>query len=156
MRRVISRRILIPISVQGDRHGQDASIQCGGLRGDRYRKKTPAGTTRQNVGCGRITHGQVVRWASEDDTGWKCTAGWIGAAHAPGIRGRTRGRSKLWLGEGLTQQSERSYAANTSAKVKPMRRRLRRQSAKPPTARSETLRTKPSRSATDTRGRYKP
>ena len=25
---------------------------------------------------------------------WKCTAGWIGAAHAPGIGGRTRGRSK--------------------------------------------------------------
>src|SRR6516225_962666 len=69
----------------GVRHGQGASIQCGGLRRDRYPKKRPASTKGRNVGCGRITRSHVVRRTTENGTSWKFAAGWTGAAHATGI-----------------------------------------------------------------------
>src|SRR6516225_11186142 len=78
----------------GVRHGQEASIQCGGLRRDRYPKKRPASTKGRNVGCGRITHSHVVRRTTENGTSWKFAAGWTGAAHATGIgRGASEWRT---------------------------------------------------------------
>src|SRR6516165_12086046 len=94
MRRMISRRILIPISVR-----ETGMAKMRPSNAADYaeivieRKRQPALQGEMWVVDGLLTVTSSDGRQKTKQVG-KCTAGWIGAAHAPGIGGRTRGRSK--------------------------------------------------------------